>query len=90
MKRIWNAIGKTAKDGKFQSNAIKQVEKIETGSVKIAAPKQAAEMKRFELAQKDSNARKVCSFLSQTLLEEEFLFPSCASIGAFLSLDIWP
>jgi hypothetical protein len=44
MKRIWNAIGKTAKDGKFQSNAIKQVEKIETGSVKIAAPKQAAEL----------------------------------------------
>ena len=35
MKRIWNAIGKTTKDTHFRANAVKQFEKIESGSVKV-------------------------------------------------------
>lgn len=36
MKRIWNAIGKTAKDGSFQKKAIKHVEQMESGAVAVS------------------------------------------------------
>ncbi|CAI4221032.1 unnamed protein product [Auanema sp. JU1783] len=58
MKRIWNAVGKTVRDGNFQKKAVNYVEKIEKGSTKVHAPKVPTEEKRFNEAQKDDAVKK--------------------------------
>ncbi|GMS95761.1 hypothetical protein PENTCL1PPCAC_17936 [Pristionchus entomophagus] len=58
MKRLWNALGKPAKDANYQVNAVKHIEKLEKGEVKTeSAPKHVSERKHFENAQKDGRIR---------------------------------
>uniref|UniRef100_A0A1I7WIY6 39S ribosomal protein L59, mitochondrial n=1 Tax=Heterorhabditis bacteriophora TaxID=37862 RepID=A0A1I7WIY6_HETBA len=53
MKRIFNIIGKNAKDTSYQNKAVKHIEEMEKGSVKVPAPKHPTEEKYYKLAQDD-------------------------------------